>query len=316
MVFSVECASKELFQTDFSRDALNEKLRNVNDSSILCVSSVEKGKILQISKRRVALKPIKVASRQRVSIEFQARIAKGAFIDDKPQLIRLLESTICNLRNFPLKFARATYYFHTSKNLNCRLPIYTNHSQIIFSNEFKTYKMEFYVPNKANSLLLFFDPKTKDNVIEVKSISVKIVENSKSLNINPYFSLGRFNMFGWGYAHNGTLGIDGFGKPYLDLGASWQVGDIMPVKPGSSLQLTYTGKRAPERHALNISTKFYGRDFTSAGKNKLKIQLKGNQTHGVFKQLVPKKARWMRLSVTCGMIRSIKVEEINNSNRE
>ncbi len=270
----------------------------------------------EIAGTSVSFPDIPVKPRERLKITINARVKEGDCIESQGGMESLLPSAIWSQQGFPWKLATLDFEYKTSDGKRLWTQYY-GAPVPIYSNQFQDYSTGFYVIDGASELRISIRAKDPKNIVEVKSACLERVDSAKEkyINVNPSLEYGKYNPAGYGYAHKSTLSTDGNGKPYLEMGTSWFVGDCIPVNPGDRLRVSYGGEAVPEKNQMTFTLNYFKtsswNENERVGKNRLPMRLTPQLKEDTQEFTVPEGAYWMRISATGGTMRYIKIEKLN-----
>ncbi len=264
----------------------------------------------------IAFPGIPVKPRERLKITINARVKSGNCIETQGGMESLLPSAVWSQQGFPWKLATLDFEYRTSDGKRLWTQYY-GAPVPIYSNQFQDYATGFYVIDGAAELRIFIRAKDPNNVVEVKNAGLERVDSGKEkyINVNPSLEYGKYNPAGYGYAHKSTLSADGNGRPYLEIGPSWFVGDCIPVNPGDRLRVSYGGEAAPEKNQMTFTLNYFKtsswNENERIGKNRIPMRLTPQLKEDTQEFTVPEGAFWLRISATGGTMRYIKIEKLN-----
>lgn len=264
----------------------------------------------------ISFPDIPVKPRERLKITVNARVKEGNCIESQGGMESLLPSAVWSQQGFPWKLATLDFEYRTSDGKRVWTQYYAAPIPI-YSNQFQDYATGFYVIDDAAALRIFIRAKDPKNIVEVKSACLERVDSGKEkyINVNPSLEYGKYNPSGYGYAHKSTLATDGKGRPYLEIGTSWCVGDCIPVNPGDRLRVSYGGEAVPEKNQMTFTLNYFKtsswKESDRIGKNRLPMKLTSKLKEDTQEFTVPEGAFWMRISVSDGTLRYIKIEKLN-----
>src|SRR5699024_7345227 len=118
----------------------------------------------------------------------------------------------------------------------------------------------FYTPVGADRVKVVFYNGSSKNRVVIDNVLLAPVRVEGFVNINPEFSLGRFNYSGYVHAHTSPIILkdDGSGDGYLDTAHGWVMGDPIPVQPRRKYVITYRARRpaGAKHHAASLTIRF------------------------------------------------------------
>lgn len=250
-----------------------------------------------------SLPKITIEPRQRYHLEFKAKSSGLNVVENSPVLDELLR--IRYPKMIPLKMSKAFLFIYDNGNKNI-IPQYMERRVYIYSNEWQTYQWEFYAPNTAAQLNLYFE---SSEGLEIKEVVLKKISDAKLLNVNSELKMGKYHFPGYGNLHK-TIIYENSG---LDISGGWTVCDPIALNAGERIKLTVTGEALPGKSLL-IRTNFYRDPVTEKNfirRNKNAMRINGKKRTVEFTVLSPEKTEWLRLSFGGGIIYEVKVEKIN-----
>lgn len=228
-----------------------------------------------------------VVPRQRYRATFEARATKNIFPEDfRCQGVKLdypgVELRFTDKKNRKyVRMARGNFF-----NLH--------------SKEFVPGAIEFYAGEGIKMVKLV--PKHA----EVRNVKIVPVKGESNLAVPLDYRVS-------GQVRDFFLTPGKIGEAVYDVCDGKIYGDPFPIKGGKRYCLTVNGFSGVVR-ALRIGVEFYTHDRggkkDTVKSSRTQIQLGGKKQQVVYNFKAPEKARWMRVTMTWGFVKSYKVEEI------
>lgn len=180
----------------------------------------------------LTFKTVPVDANTRYRLSFVASTKSSETIEDNPRLSKIVFSARSFMPSCSLRFYDKDAELITSTHESFTLPYAKWHD----------YQWVFYPPASAVSMQWVINPSDKDNTVTVADASLKVVTDKQSLNINPTFNMGPYNLSGW---DGGSLRVAEDGQVLL-------VADYYAIS--SSFPLT-----EPGTYRLTLNASNFGR---------------------------------------------------------
>ncbi len=251
---------------------------------------------------------IPVVPRERLRIIASARCIKGNSLESKPQFEEIFYAgnwypVFQEL--FPLPSYKFEFYSADNKDVK-----YGGSSCRIYSNEWRNYPMEFYVPDGAAYLRMSLNAGGKDNQAEIRSLELERRDKEPYLNINPDFKFDSFSPAGWSMVRRGSMVLDPrSGRQFGIESQGWSTGALIPVTPGMKFRMKVGG--IPTDDDIRFTVAYFKSSAVGEkdiARNRLPIRMRKNEREKIVNLQIPEEANWMRLGVGRGIVNYIFVE--------
>jgi len=187
-----------------------------------------------------------------------------------------------------------------------------NFWQCIFSKDFQIYQDEFYTSGTAAFMSVEFSAGERADSLYVKDLSIKEIDNSKTLNLNPEFKLGNHNYSGLRTVSKGQMITGNDAVTRLDLRNGWAVSDLIPVRTGDNLIISISAKGFKKMGAA-LKFNYCGQDGKALLKDRGDLRIpEGKEKTMSYDFTVPENVFFVEFILGGAVYNWVKLERILN----